>query len=332
VSDESSPTLLFKPDERPRFGREFCFLCGATLTPDRDSDEHVIPKWIQERYQLWDQKLHLLNGTTIPYRQLKIPCCSICNSERLSIIEAEVRRACDAGREAVVNLPPLTLFLWAGKILYGLLYREYLLSWNRKDEEEGPIVSPELLEQFRLHHQFLQAARIPFDFQPHIPASIFVYKTLEPTKRKMGFDYWDLPFALGFSIRIGKVGIIACLQDGGAVKYAFGERYEEYKELELHWTQFAEVTAQTFYDLNRFNRVPKFMLVEGKERVHVVLSPLGGLSGKPLFEEWNIEGYAQALAHCSRFPLETIHPQPDRVISWLYREGKLRRMLADDPA
>jgi len=332
VAGDPEPSLLFKPDERPQFGREFCFLCGVVLAADRDSDEHVIPKWVQERYDLWDQKLTLLNRTTIPYRQLKIPCCTACNSEYLSAIELQVQNACDAGREAVLGLPPQTLFLWARKILYGLLYREHLLNWSRKDENEGPIVPAEFLEQFRLHHQFLQAARIPFDFQPHVPASIFVYNTMEPSNRKMGFDYWDLLHGLGLSIRLGKVGIVACLQDGGAVQYGFGEHYEEYEKINLHWAQFAEITAQTFYDLARSNRTPKFMLIEGKHRVHVVLSPLGGLSGKPLFEEWDIEGYAHALAHCSRLPLEVIHPEPDKVISWLYQEGKLRQMLPDDPA
>lgn len=329
--DEAKSGLLFRPDERPQFGREFCFLCGAMLTEERDSDEHVVPKWIQERYELWDQKLTLLNRTTIPYRQLKIPCCSICNSEHLGKIEADVQKACDAGREAVLALPPVTVFLWAGKILYGLLYREHLLSWNRQVEEEGAIVPVELLERFRLHHQFLQAARIPFDFQPGVPASIFVYKTLEPTNRKMGFDYWDSPEGIVLSIRVGKVGIIVCLQDGGAVKSTFPDHYREFEKISLHWTQFAEVTARVFYDLTRFNRVPKFILVEGKDRVHVVLSPLGGLSGKPLFEEWEMEGYARMLGHCSRFPLEVIHPQPDKVISWLFQAGKLREMLPDDP-
>lgn len=329
---DAERNLLFKPDEQPQFGREFCFLCGVALAPDRDSDEHVIPKWIQERYDLWDQKLTLLNRTTIPYRQLKIPCCTVCNSKHLGAIELQVQKACNAGREAVLALPPLTLFIWAGKILYGLLYREHLLRANRRAGEEGPIVSAELLEQLRLHHQFLQAARIPFDFQPHVPASIFVYKTMEPTNRKMGFDYWDLPFGLGLSIRVGKVGIIACLQDGGAVEHGFGRHYKKYQKIALHWVQFAEVTARTFYDLSRLNRVPKFMLIEGKDRVHVVLAPLGGLSGKPLFDEWQMEGYARALAHCSRFPLEMIHPEPDEVISWLHRGGKLRRMRRDDPA
>jgi len=61
----------------------------------------------------------------------------------------------------------------------------------------------------------------------------------------------------------GEGGYSGLLPDGGAVKEAFGELYQKYEGLASHWAQFAEVTAQTFYDLMRFNRVPKFMLIEG---------------------------------------------------------------------
>jgi hypothetical protein len=329
MDEGTKSSLLFTPTQ---FGSDVCFLCGVELTADHDTDEHVIPKWLQERYDLWNQKLTLLNHTTIPYRQLTIPCCSICNNEHLSKIESQMRKACESGRDAVVDLPPLTLFLWAGKILYGLLYREHLLSWSQQTEKGGPIVPAELAEEFRLHHQFLQAVRVPFEFLPHVPASLFVYETMEPSDRKMGFDYWDPPPGLGLSIRVGKVGIVACLQDGGAVKHGFGKHYQKYEGLALHRIQFAEVTARTFYDLVRFNCVPKFMLVEGSGRVQVVLSPLGGLSGKPLFKEWNMEEYAKMLSHCARFPLDLVRPQPDKVITWLYQSGELKQMLPDDPA
>jgi hypothetical protein len=281
---------------------------------------------------LWDRKLTLLNGTRIPYRQLKIPCCKVCNNEYLGRIERQVQAACDAGRDAVLALPRLTLFLWAGKILYGLLYREHLLPVNRRVPTDGPIVSAELLEQLRMHHQFLQAARVRFDFTPHIPASIFVYETSVPSNAGMGFDYWDELQRLAISIRVGNVGIVVCLQDGQAVERVFGSQHKKYTKLALHWTQFAEVTARIFYDLLRFNRTPKFMLIEGGAKVQVLLSPIGGLSSKPLFDEGNIHDYARVLAHCSRFPLELIHPEPGKVISWLFRRGRLRRMHPDDPA
>jgi len=94
---------------------------------------------------------------------------------------------------------------------------------NRRDPNESPIIDAETLERYRLHHQFLQAARIPFEFKPDVPASIFVYDTLEPADNRAGFDFRDNPLMLSISIRIDKVGIIACLQDGGAVKYSFGD-------------------------------------------------------------------------------------------------------------
>jgi hypothetical protein len=333
MNDKSSQrNILFHPDEAPQFGREVCFLCGADLAADRSSDEHVIPKWVQERYQLWDQKLTLLNGTRIPYRQLTIPCCLTCNNEHLGRIEAQVQRACDQGAQAVRELPELTLFLWVGKILFGLLYRQHLLPWNRRQKDEGPIVSAEVLQEFRLHHQFLQAARGASEFSPQIPASLFVYQTMEPSERKMGFDYFDFLFGMGISIRVGKVGIVACLQDGGAVKFSFGEGYRSFQKLKLHWIQFAEVTARTFYDLSRFNRTPKFILAESGGMAQAALMPLGGLSGKPLFDDGSIEGYAPFLARFSRFPLgEVYRPEVQQVVGWLYQAGKLTQMLPDDP-
>lgn len=329
MSTGASSGLLFSPESESQFGREFCFLCGAMLPTDRATDEHVIPKWVQDRFGLWDEKLTLLNRTTIPYRLLTIPCCSPCNSQHLSRIEREVQQACAAGRKAVLALEPLTLFIWLGKIFYGLLYREHLLSWNRRAREDGPIVPADELEQFRLHHQFLQAARIPFEFIPHIPASVFVFETLEPRDRRMQFDYLDHFFSLGLSIRVGKVGVVACLQDGRAVRDSFD--YTEYETLRLHPIQFAEITARIFYDLSRLNRVPKFMLVEGNGRVHVALTPMGGLIGGPLFDKGNLDDYAHALAHYARFPVGQLHPESDKVISWLrYPDGRLKQMRPDD--
>lgn len=230
----------------------------------------------------------------------------------------------------MLRLDPSTLFIWLGKIMYGLLYREHLLSWDRRAPVDGPIVPAAVLEEFRLHHQFLQAARIPFEFIPHVPASIFVFETLVPSNRQMGFDYWDDFFSFGLSIRVGKVGIIACLQDGRAVRDSFD--YSEYEALPLHWVQFAEMTARIFYDLSRLNRIPKFMLVEGKRSVQVVLSPMGGLMGGPLFDKGNMKAFAKVLAHCTRFPLKKLHPRPDKIVTWLRGpDGERKHMSADDP-
>ena len=74
-----------------------------------------------------DQTLVLLNGTTIPYRQLTVPCCRECNNEHLEPIESNVMAAVNQGPEAVEALDRKTLFLWLGKIFFGLLYKESLI-------------------------------------------------------------------------------------------------------------------------------------------------------------------------------------------------------------
>lgn len=56
--------------------RHRCFLCGTDLMLAGNTDEHVIPKWAQRRYDLWNQTVTLLNGTGLKYSQLTVPCKS----------------------------------------------------------------------------------------------------------------------------------------------------------------------------------------------------------------------------------------------------------------
>src|SRR5262245_43708877 len=92
-----------RKSERPgllppaRFGRSTCFLCGRRLTAGNRSDEDVVPLWIQRKFDLEDQLLHLPNGTAIKYRQLKTPCCRQCNNEHLSRIETQMKQAVEGG-------------------------------------------------------------------------------------------------------------------------------------------------------------------------------------------------------------------------------------------
>jgi hypothetical protein len=66
-----------------------CFACGGSSSSG--SGEHVIPKWLQHECRLFDERLTLLNGTYIPYRNLTVPCCIDCNTGFLSNIESTVQ-------------------------------------------------------------------------------------------------------------------------------------------------------------------------------------------------------------------------------------------------
>ncbi|MBT8152828.1 hypothetical protein KMP13_02765 [Epibacterium ulvae] len=67
-----------------------CFLCGTE--PSSGVGEHVIPKWLQRRHDLFNEKLTLLNGTRFFYRGLTITACSHCNNSVLKSTEDFVSR------------------------------------------------------------------------------------------------------------------------------------------------------------------------------------------------------------------------------------------------
>lgn len=94
---------FYSPFDAMTFDNDHCFLCGSPLSQDGTA-EHVFPKWLLEKYDLWDRKLTLLNGTTIAYRQLTVPCCQKCNNKYLSSLEMDMRDAVNAGLRGYGNL------------------------------------------------------------------------------------------------------------------------------------------------------------------------------------------------------------------------------------
>jgi hypothetical protein len=252
---------------------------------------------------------------------LTIPCCIECNTLHLSPIEEKVNTATLKGHKAVAALDPLTVFLWLGKIFYGLLYKEMFLVRDRKSGRRAPIVNRRDLKTFALHHLFLQAARLPFKFDPTIPASIFIFRLAAPADVRLRWDFRDYLPLMTISCRVGDVGILAALQDGGAQrdsKDVFWRLYQKYKLQPLHFT---ELSAAFFYSSSLVNRVPKFMIVESPQpqhSVHVVQNLLQGFSLKPIFDDWNQEGFARLLSQMIGLPFEQVFVPPTGVASWLH--------------
>lgn len=308
---------LFDAVGEQRIGTSFCFLCGIDLTSHNRSDEHVFPKWLLHHCSIWKHNINLLNGTSIPYRQLTIPACKPCNSQHLARVEQGIRSASMRGPSGLARISQKRLFLWLGKILYGLLYKEGLLLSDRSNPKAGPILAPDDLQTFRMHHWFLQAARLPLRFVQFFPASIFVFRLKSPTNSSERFWFRDAPGALALCMRIDNIGILASLQDGGAQRSLHGDYLNRIRRMTLDTLQFGEVTAQFFYKASLFNRTPKYLILENARTLDVVQMPLQGMSSKPVFDEWDQRAYAAVLADFTGAPFSLIYRPPDRVMTWL---------------
>jgi hypothetical protein len=304
--------------------RKQCFLCAGDLNAGAATSEHVIPVWAQRRYELWNQRLQLLNGTDLPYRSLTVPCCGDCNKYRLKPVEDSLAATADADREAVLQLGPKLLFLWMGKIFYGILYKELMLLADRADRMSGSIITAEFIDRYRMHRLFLQQARDLVELRDFQPGSIFVFNAQQLPKAGMCWDLVDNVNSLFLGVRVGRTALLAAMADGGAQQLE-EDIYEDFFALRLHPLQFRELCARVSYRSMTGTRTPKYVIASANPNIAYQM-PLGGLSAKPLFEDFEPEAYAQMLSFYTGQPLEKIYEHP-KVMTWLRdNDGRVRYM------
>jgi len=275
------------------FSENQCFLCGALLQEGTNSKEHVFPRWLLRRYNLWDKTITLLNGTSIPYRYLSIPCCSTCNNEYLSRLETEIELAVNNGADYIAQVEKIRLYQWIGKIFFGLLFRELTLSIDRSNPKIGPITTPEFLQEYRALHGFIQSIIKPIEFHEFFPGSLFVFE-VDLIPEISDFDYSDNFIGMSFFIRMGNIGIIACLKDDEQVLELLSDVYQAMKNKRLHPIQFDELCAIIFYQSCLIARNSKYVSMTTTENQTTVIK-LPGFSLAPVFDEWDNQQFARFL-------------------------------------
>jgi len=286
-----------------------CFLCGIELTAVTRTDEHVFPRWMQNDFELWDQRLTLLNLTGVRYRQLTIPCCKECNEFWLGRVEQEVSLAFRTGTTAVENLDRTLLCLWMAKIYYGLRFKELALPMDRKEPSGRAIVEREQMARHSELHHILQATRERVRFN-RIPGSVHVFRAQVPAAPQLRFDYRDLRFAPFLALRVGPTVVVASLLDWEAIGRIEDPYFDVADQLELHPWQFHEVAAHAAYRALRFNL--RFGYITIPKTDHDVLEPMiidgsdDEQEHQPL-RPFVPEEFARVLAEFTGLPLEDLY-------------------------
>lgn len=318
---------IYDPIKNKSLEKNRCFLCGIKLTKTNRTEEHIFPRWLLNRYDLWNNTLVLLNRKSIQYRKIKIPSCKKCNSVHLGKLEKTIEQASRKGYREFIRVPKVRIFQWLQKIYYQILYMELRLLFNPAKKTEGTIIDKETLKRYRMCHLFLQSIRIKVKFHKPYPWSIFIFKVQEYKENKLNFDFKDNLFFLTIAIRLGDIGIIGCLQDNNAQEMMFKDYFRKIRRITLHPFQFDEIIAKVFYKESLRNRTPKYIYMLGKDQLEVVSMPLGELSSKPIYDDWNQAEYAKFVSVFCGLDHSLVYQPPDKVWSILYNEkGKLRKL------
>ncbi|TGE27466.1 hypothetical protein [Hymenobacter metallicola] len=325
----TTPDLsLYDPFTGMRFAQH-CFLCG-TPTPQPSNSVLVFAEWLLERYQLADLQIKLLDQSVLAYPELRMPCCAECQQQHVEPLEQTVARAVQAGPQALRALDEKTLFLWLGKMFYGVMLLEIL-------NELDPLVKPlyplaentQLLRKLQCFFQVFQALRVPIVYEDFTPASIFVLETA-PLEDTIPFEYDDDLSTMAFSIKLDETVLISCLIDNGILRQAMGRVYRD-AQRPLHPVQVAEFKARVYYGAYLLNVVPDYFPrpVQPGD-THLVFDTLIDDVTREIFNPWENSAYGQSLQEMWKrwqIPYTEIMRNPQQPLSFLYdAEGEPRLM------
>ncbi|WP_242434545.1 hypothetical protein [Hymenobacter amundsenii] len=325
-----APALtLYDPFEGMRFGPGACFLCGTTTTPPQDTVP-VFADWLLDRYQLRERSIKLLDMRIVAYPELRIACCARCRTQHVEPLEAHIETISWQGVRGFRELDEQTLFLWLGKMFYGILVTELLNELDPLAVPQYPLAeNAQMFRRFQAFFRPLQALRVPMEYDDFVPGSVFILET-DPAQDDMTFEYDDDLSTLAFSIKLDETVLVACLVDNGLIARAMGRVYQQARR-PLHPVQTAEFKARVYYAAYLLNVVPDYFprpLKPGDQEV-VLDALIDDVTGE-IFNPWDNSAYAQSLLEMWKrwhILLSDILADPTFPLSYLHdAEGQPRHL------
>lgn len=262
------------------FNDDSCFLCGKEC--DSKTAEHIFPKWLQHKYELWNQRLTITNDTAIPYRNLTVPCCKKCNNEDLSRMEENFQVLLDRSFENLSINDEQVIFQWTAKILYATRYKELSLLFDRKQPNLGSILTPSELEKYSSLHLFLQSIRFKTHFNSPKPWSLFIFKCKDDK-----FFYHNNIEGLCVSMKFGKVAITIIFEDNNVIEN-FMSGFKKLKNYPINFAQYLEINCNLFYSAVIKDNVPKYITSYDDSKKEINVLTVGTLRSR----KWDNKEYA----------------------------------------
>ncbi|WP_282036396.1 hypothetical protein [Saccharicrinis aurantiacus] len=228
---------------------ETCFVCGRKAK----TREHIFPKWLQHKFNLWDQKLVLPNQTKISYKQLVVPCCSKCNGKVFGRIEKVISSESETDSD---------IWRWANKIHFCLTIKDKIFEWDRKNSgyKIGDVISPkDPLEEAR---HYLHCVSGDFKCSPDPFGSVFKFTF----KQEQVFNFIHIINSSSIFISLGNRGYIVFIKDCQFFKDHKGIM-EEYKELKLRDLTMSDVLyfyAKNIEYISRTTVIKPFIIKKGE--------------------------------------------------------------------
>lgn len=232
ILDENGKILLFSCD---RFVRdivedECCFVCGARPGSKIFNDEHIIPRWVLRRFGLFTKSITLPTGERRTYDRYKVPCCKDCNSLLGEMVETPISKLLDGNFADVVERiemqGPELLFTWLSLLFFKIHLKDRSVAVH-KNRNMGSEVIGALYDWPSFHHVHA-VARSPYTKASLLPGVVGSLRIVEidDDPNTDPFDYLNYSFEQTIAVRLGRLGIVAVLNDAGGAAHAWQHKLE----------------------------------------------------------------------------------------------------------
>ncbi|QCX52830.1 hypothetical protein [Elizabethkingia sp. JS20170427COW] len=307
---------LYNPFKEISFQDNKCFLSGEE-TSDKMS---VFPEWLMQKYKFAEDEFEMMDKMQkVLYQDLQLPCSALVK-EAFEKLDSEVELVFNKGYEAMLALESLKLFQWIGRIIYGVLYYELTLERKRHEKYHKEFgLSPLLKERFGVFHLMMQSIIYPV----YIKDAEVLPWTIKVLRHKFStdiFSYRDDAINLIFNLRVQNFGIIACLQDNGAILNKEQELLDTIGEATLHPIQFEELYARFHYSNYLQQYKPNYRIEQKENEIWIEALPVVADEARPIFGFWDEDMFAQVLANywdVYGFQKNDIYRYPQPIKSYL---------------
>lgn len=307
----------FNPFDNINLAPDICFLTGMDLS-GQEENISVFPEWILTRFDLREKKFKMMDQfNMVKYGELRLPCCQLAKNA-FEELEIEIETAFTRGYNAAKEISSERLFLWMGKIVYGILYNDIKneIQFQKKFNKEFGL-SSKLKERYGLFHLMLQSILNPISYIGALPWS---YGIVRLKYSKDVFNFRDNPVNLDFSLGLKGFGIVACLQDNGIVWRNQEGIVKKIGDTELHPVQFEELCARFLYANYLFDHNLKYQFTQDSSGL--IIESITGKEEDEIarFAPWDETMFGQVLAGYLQpwgYTTKNISRFPEGVISFL---------------
>ena len=237
--------------------KDTCFICGVERDNASFNDEHVIPRWILKRYELFEKEIQLPNDKSFKYGKYKMPCCKSCNSLLGDNIENKVAEGFDgdyADSLHFFNNNRELIFKWICLLYIKTHLNDRIFKYDFKsDKKIGDNYDWE-----ELHHIHCMARSIytNINIKESVFGSMFIFPCLEFEEVEQ-YDYIDLYGTGTVLIRLGDFCIICVMNDSKVVSRLIENRTKRITG-KLNFLQVRELFARVSYENLRIRDRPKY--------------------------------------------------------------------------